>query len=597
MKRASPKRHLPPMFTRPELAFYVCAFSLLPCPWTAGVASAQSAQVRTTEIFVSTGSTAFDHFGVSVSPAGDVNGDGFDDLMAGSLAGGTGPGSPGYVRVLSGRNGIVLHELRGLTSQEHLFGCSMDAAGDVNSDGFDDLIVGSPNPDPTAPIFGSVYVFSGADGSILHRFVESEFNDDFGRAVAGVGDIDGDGDDDLLVGAPLAGNARGFARLYSGSTGEPIRTYYGVGGERLGAAVSALGDLNGDGTPDLLIGSPAGIPGSCPACVRAVSGLDGAPLLTLTNGDPMSQLGAAVAVAGDLNGDGVPDILAGAPDATIFQSQDGAVYLFSGADGTVLRRWTDREGSPLPSAFGAAVSGGGDIDGDGVDDIVVGAPAAKGAANGILRGAVYAYSGADGRRLFRVIGDADRDQLGSGTCIVGDANGDGYADVATGASFANSASQFSGNVRVLRRLAESGGALCIGEPNSTGSPSILELRSPSQFETATNDLSLEVTELPPNVLGFFLVSPDFNILNSVGGGMGTLCIASSNIGRYSSSISLSSPGGEVGFTIDNTAIPLPSGQVAVVPGDTFNFQFWHRDAGATTIPTSNLSGAATVTFH
>ncbi|MFT6832945.1 MAG: hypothetical protein ACJAZN_003124 [Planctomycetota bacterium] len=62
-------------------------------------------------------------------------------------------------------------------------------------------------------------------------------------------------------------------------------------------------------------------------------------------------------------------------------------------------------------------------------------------------------------------------------------------------------------------------------------------------------------------------------------------------------MSLSSPGGEVGFTIDNTAIPLPSGQVAVVPGDTFNFQFWHRDTGATTIPTSNLSGAATVTFH
>ncbi|QDV05988.1 FG-GAP repeat protein [Planctomycetes bacterium Poly30] len=561
---------------------------------------AQSGTIQTTDVFEVSGSGPLDSFGARVSPAGDVNQDGHADVMAASLAGALGTGSPTYVRVLSGRDGSVLHELRGQSSAETHFGAALDAAGDLDGDGFPDLLVGSPNPDPTAPIFGSVYAFSGADGSLIHRWVEAQINEDFGRAVSGVGDVNGDGRDDIVIGSPRAANSRGFARIYSGATGQPIRTYFGVGGERLGAAVSEFGDLDGDGVPDVLVGSPDGLLGSCPSCVRVFSGFDGAPLLTLTDGDPLSRLGAAVAPAGDFDGDGILDILAGAPDASILEPKDGAAYIFSGADGTVLRRWSDRAGLPLPSGFGSSIGSGGDIDGDGLPDFVVGAPTAKGAANGLARGALYGYSGFDGRRLFRITGAADRDGLGSGACIIGDANGDGFANFAAGASLASGTSLISGKVRVFRRVAANGGVLCLGQLNSSGVGSVLEAWSQSGYSAVANDVALEVTQLPPNVLGYFLVSPDFNIAAGVGGGVGTLCIASTNIGRYSASIGISSSSGELGFLLDNTSIPLPSaggaGAVAAKPGETFNFQFWHRDAGPGGAPTSNLSGAVTITF-
>lgn len=562
-------------------------------------AHGQAGSISVTDHLVVTGDQAFDQFGAQVAAAGDVNADGFADFIASSVGGGQGPGSPSYVRVLSGRNGAVLHEFRGDSDAETLFGTSLGAAGDVNDDGFPDVIVGSPNPDPTAPIFGSVYVFSGADGALLHRFVEASFNDDFGRAVAGVGDVDGDGSDDLAIGAPLAAFTRGVVQVRSGATGSVLRTFFGVGGEQLGQAVAAIGDLDSDGTPDVLIGSPGGVPGSCPACIRVYSGFDGAPLLTITNGDPESRLGAAVASAGDLTGDGIPDIVAGAPNASIVNPQDGAAYLFSGATGDQVFRWTDRVGVPLPSAFASTVTAGADIDGDSVPDIVVGAPFAKGAANGLARGIVYGYSGQDGSPLFRITGETDREMYGSSVAIVGDANGDGFANLVAGAPQSSALGAREGSLRVVRRVAMSGGVLCRGEPNSTGISSTLDARSSSLFDVAANDLDLDVSDLPPGVIGFFVVSRDFNVANMVGGGEGKLCIASGDIGRYSASLNVSSPFGEVGFTVDNTAIPLPSGGgagVSVAPGDTLNFQFWHRDAGASGAPTSNLSDAVTVTF-
>ncbi len=565
-----------------------------------GATYGQSGSLGVTDHFVVTGDGDFDQFGAQVAPAGDVNNDGFDDLVAASRGGGEGPGSPSYVRVLSGRNGAILHEFRGDSSAETLFGASLAPAGDVDGDGHGDIIVGSPNPDPTAPIFGSVYVYSGADGTLLHRFEEASFNGDFGRAVAGVGDVDGDGSDDLVIGAPLAAFTRGVVELRSGSTGAILRTFLGVGGEQLGQALSGIGDLDQDGTLDVLIGSPGGIPGSCPACIRVYSGLDGAPLLTITDSDPESRLGAAVAAAGDLTGDGIPDIIAGAPDASIVNEKDGAAYVFSGANGDQVFRWTDRAGLPLPSAYATSVDGGADLNNDAVPDIVVGAPLAKGAANGLSRGVVYAYSGRDGSLLFRLAGESDLDTFGSGASIVGDANGDGFADVAAGADRASGQGIRDGSLRVVRRVPLSGGVLCIGNANSTGQSSKLDARSVTDFEVTANDLSLEVNDLPGGVIGFFIVSQSFNVLPQVGGGDGRLCIAGADVGRYSASLSVSSPSGEVAFVIDNTSIPLPSGGlegVSVAVGDTFNFQFWHRDVGSSGGPSSNLSDAVTITFR
>lgn len=567
---------------------------------TLGPAQAQSGSIEIADLLEVAGDSAFDQFGASLAAAGDVDADGFDDLVAASRFGGDGPGSPSYVRVISGRSGEVLHELRGDSSAETLFGVSLASAGDVNNDGLGDIIIGSPNPDPSAPIFGKAYVFSGADGTVLHRFVEADFNEDFGRAVAGVGDVDGDGSDDVVIGAPKAAFSRGAVQLRSGASGAILLTFFGVGGEELGQAVSNIGDVNNDGTPDVLIGSPGGIRGSCPACVRVYSGFDGTPLLTITNGDPESKLGASVASAGDVNGDGVPDIIAGAPSASIVNQGDGAAYVYSGANGDQIFRWTDRVGLPFPSNFAASVAGGGDIDGDGFWDIVVGAPLAQGASNGLIRGRIYAYSGRDGALLFRASGRSNGDSFGSGASIIGDANGDGFADVAAGAQRAGGSGMRNGSVRAVRRMAASGGVLCFGEPNSTGVRSTVDARSTTSFEAAANDLSLEVSSLPVGVIGFFIVSQTFNVLPEVGGSAGRLCIAGFDVGRYSASLSVSTARGEVGFVIDNTSIPLPSGGtpgVKAQPGDTFNFQFWHRDTGVSGAPSSNLSDGVTITFR
>ncbi|MEM8711719.1 MAG: hypothetical protein AAGG01_12255, partial [Planctomycetota bacterium] len=155
----------------------------------------------------------------------------------------------------------------------------------------------------------------------------------------------------------------------------------------------------------------------------------------------------------------------------------------------------------------------------------------------------------------------------------------------------------SGIFRALSRVPENGGVLCIGVDNSTGIPSSLSARSQSGFDTAANDLELEVTDLPPSVPGFFVVSPDFNISPMAGGSTGTLCIASQTIGRILQSFSVSATSGDVGYLLDNTQIPLPGGAIAVAPGDRLNFQFWHRDAGALGAPTSNFSSAIAITFQ
>lgn len=562
--------------------------------------SAQTGSIDVADIFLKNGNEAFAQFGASVAAAGDVNGDGFDDVIVASRGGGQGPGSPGYVQVLSGMNGSVLYEFRGVSAAEKFFGLALASAGDVNGDGFPDIIIGSPNPDPAAPILGSVYVLSGADGTRLHRFVEGSFNQDFGRAVAGVGDVDGDGADDIAIGSPLASFSRGSVEVRSGATGQVLRTFLGVGGEQLGQALSPIGDLNLDGTPDVLIGSPGGIPGSCPACIRIFSGLDGTPLLTIVDEDPDSMLGAAVAQVGDITGDGISEILAGAPRASNADQSVGAAYVFSGATGTAVFVCTGPITASVPSEFGTAVGSGGDIDGDGVPDIVVGAPNADGAVDGFLRGAIFSYSGFDGSLLFSLAGEEDRDSFGLGASIVGDANSDGFDDVAAGAALSTNSATGDGSVRVVRRMAKSGELLCRGEPNSTGAPSTLAALSVSEFEVAANDLSLEVSGLPPLVLGFFIVSRNFGVFNAVGGGDGRLCIGSSDVGRYSSSLNASSAKGEVAFDIDNTSVPLPSAGstgLAVEAGDTLNFQFWHRDTSAAGLNTSNLSDAVTVTFQ
>ena len=157
----------------------------------------------------------------------------------------------------------------------------MSGAGDVNGDGFDDLIVGAPLDASNGTDSGSARVFSGADGSIQYNFVGDSDNDKFGNSVSGAGDVNGDGFVDLIVGAPLDesnGTSSGSARILSGSDGSVLYNFVGdSAGDLFGLSVSGAGDANGDGFDDLIVGASS-------ATARLYSGSDGGVLYDFDSG-------------------------------------------------------------------------------------------------------------------------------------------------------------------------------------------------------------------------------------------------------------------------------------------------------------------------
>ena len=311
-----------------------------------------------------------DMLGRSVSGAGDVNRDGYADLIVGAsyvTNGGT-VTRPGYARVFSGANGSILYTFNGDNAAIDL-GVSVSGAGDVNGDGYPDLIVGAPDANINGqPVSGSesARVFSGATGSILYTFNGSG-SDGFGE-VSGAGDVNGDGVADLIVGATGDwSNQSGFVRVFSGANGGILYTFNGDSqGDNLGRSVSDAGDVNGDGHADLIA---AGNYFS-----RVYSGLNGSILYTINGG-------SSVRNAGDVNGDGVADLIVGAPGYFENWGEPGrTARVFSGANGSLLYSFNSHREN-----FGYSVSGAGDMDGDGLADLIVGDPSDWGGPSGYAR--------------------------------------------------------------------------------------------------------------------------------------------------------------------------------------------------------------------
>ncbi|MCI0372772.1 MAG: VCBS repeat-containing protein [candidate division NC10 bacterium] len=326
--------------------------------------------------------------GEAVAGVGDVNGDGTPDLLVGAsgqiVGGNTGQGQ---AFVFSGADGSLLHTLDDPTPQASAgFGTAVAGVGDVNGDGTPDLLVGTPFQDAGPNIGqGRAFVFSGADGNLLHTLDDPtpQAFAEFGFAVAGVGDVNGDGTPDLLVGArhqTVGGNdIQGQAFVFSGADGNLLHTLDSPTPQdgQFGVALAGVGDVNGDGTPDLLVGAPLQTVGGDVFQGQAFvfSGADGSLLYTLNDPTPTgaNQFGFALAAVGDVNGDGTPDVLVGAP----VQVQ-GRAFVFSGADGNLLHTLTIPPGpGPLALGFGGAVAAVGDVDGDGTPDLLVGEPGFK----------------------------------------------------------------------------------------------------------------------------------------------------------------------------------------------------------------------------
>ena len=344
--------------------------------WCAlAVAPALAQKITHLPLFTFEADRPFDSFGSSVSSAGDVNGDGVADLIVGApFSDNNDGGGSGSARVFSGADGSILYNFFGDSSGDE-FGTSVSDAGDVNGDGVADLIVGAPDDDSNAFNAGSVRVFSGVDGSVLHTFDGDSILDRFGTSVSGAGDVNGDGFADLIVGAPGVDSVftgSGSARVFSGIDGSVLYNLFGdrfLSLAEFGISVSGAGDVNGDGFADLIVGG-----GRSNSTPRVFSGVDGSLLYTLSGNNELGlgRLGSSVSSAGDVNGDGFADVIVGNPGDVNNRNNAGIAQVFSGVDGSVLSAFT---GAASSDEFGSSVSGAGDLNGDGIADFIVGAAA------------------------------------------------------------------------------------------------------------------------------------------------------------------------------------------------------------------------------
>ncbi|MHC4838678.1 MAG: integrin alpha, partial [Planctomycetota bacterium] len=280
------------------------------------------------------------------------------------------------------------------------------------------------------------------DGRALADLHGDAKGDRFGKATIGLPDLDGDGFGDFAVGAHefdgAAGSKSGAVDLHSGRTGARLLRIEGLAkGDRFGESLAALPDMDGDGVGDLLVGAPKADPAGLDKAgsLFVVSTADGSVLLRVDGFAPREELGEHVAHAGDLDGDQVPDLMVGLPGADAPGMPDvGEVRVFAGVDGSLLHSWF---GETHGAKAGTALVGGADFDGDLVDDIAYGADEADPDGRN-KAGSVYLRSGADGSLLFRLDGASADDRFGNALALAGDLDGDQRDDLLIGAWYEGS---------------------------------------------------------------------------------------------------------------------------------------------------------------
>lgn len=396
--------------------------------------------------------------GFAVAGAGDLNQDGFADWVVGSPGEGT-----GLARAFSGMNGGLLHLVQSPVVSDSL-GYAVAGAGDVDQDGFPDLLIADPrinlNPLTTT---GYTLVVSGQSGIALYS-VDSDLSRSFRTiAVSGAGDLNQDGSADFLTGssASLLGFPAEFTAR-SGTDGSPLFTVQ----DQLSISLdlSAVGDVDNDGSLDVALG------GASAATVYSATGV---LLRTIPVTHPAGNLDhASVGAAGDLDGDGFDDVLVGAPMDATAGVQSGEVRVISGQTGATLLQLSGSAGD----GFGRRVAGVADLDGDGGRDFAVSSNGGStvtgaGAPGG---GALSVYSGTTGARVFRVSDELIGTGYGWSMDAAGDVDGDGLEDLVVGAPTADPNGADSGRAIVVSGGCPGVAAYGVASPGSGGFSPALE---------------------------------------------------------------------------------------------------------------------------
>jgi hypothetical protein len=420
-----------------------------------------------------TGADAGDYLGGSVAGGGDLDADGYDDIVVGAWGWSASDTSALVGRVYVFRGPLGRSDalttadvtLSGITAEDW-FGFSSAMLGDVDGDGYGDFAVGAPRRDPGGiEDAGVAYLFSGVPASgtaatAVANFASDGQSDYGGYAIAGAGDTNDDGFADLLVSAP--GHAEGshvgcgLVALFEGGGIEGDLSLARDGdsamigddeGDYLGTSV-ASGDFDGDGFSDFLVSAYAADAGGHPAGAVYVElgppppGRIRASMADyrLNGSESGARFGWAVAGLGDVNGDGRDDIGVGADMADTAGTDAGAAYIYIGGSSYTTPDATLTGGTAYDYA-GRALQRGGDINADGYGDVLLGAPGYDYAASSAV-GAAYVFygpvasgvvSGADAIRYGQTAGDA----IGAALSTAGDMDGDGYADFLVGSAGAD----------------------------------------------------------------------------------------------------------------------------------------------------------------
>ena len=382
------------------------------------------------------GEEPFALFGNTTVGLGDVDGDAVPDLAVGAPQ----ELGLGAVYVYSGRVGSLLYRIG--SDRTAALGVSLAALDDVNGDGRADLAVGAPWYERKGGAHaGTVFLFSGADGSTIDRIHGANDNDAFGLFLANVGDLDGDGLADLAIATEqLSPDHPGVVETYSSATRSLLWRVEGEDWlEGYGQSITALSDRNGDGIEEVAIGAPdRRVPGAVGA-VEIRDGRTGAPIATLQAVPGDSGFGRALASVLDRDGDGRRDLAVGVTSLRGF----GGVALHSSAHFGLLAvlRHPERH---RRADFGAAIAAVGDANGDGFEDLFVGAPAD---GQQELRGSATLFSGRTMAPLHTFV-ELDSRLTGQALAGVGDLDGDGLAEMIIGAPQSGDAA--TGRAFVLR---------------------------------------------------------------------------------------------------------------------------------------------------